>query len=244
MNTKQHLGEPEAYWNRAGELSYAEAMYASADVERHVRLRLWNIAIDIAAAVGIPHGGHVLDFGCGDGAFANEILATHYSAVDGYDLAPSAIERANAAAPGSHVKFFSSDLVTLDYGSLPRYDGAFLIGILHHIKAATPEALRSLARITDKIVVLEPNGNHLLRKLLELTPTYRNAGEDSFRTSEMVDIFSATGWHTMVRKRLNLFPNFTPGSVYRILAPIEPFIEQSPLLNALCTVNMFGAVRR
>ena len=32
MNTKQHLGEPEAYWNRAGEVSYAEAMYSSADV--------------------------------------------------------------------------------------------------------------------------------------------------------------------------------------------------------------------
>ena len=54
MNTKQHLGEPEAYWNRAGEVSYAEAMYSSADVERHVRLRLWNIAIDIADELGIP----------------------------------------------------------------------------------------------------------------------------------------------------------------------------------------------
>ena len=115
---------------------------------------------------------------------------------------------------------------------------------LHHIKASTPQGLRSLARVTDKIVVLEPNGNHLLRKLLELTPNYRSAGEDSFRTREMVDIFSASGWRTMVRKRLNLFPNFTPGPVYRLLAPLEPYIEESPLLNALCTVNMFGAVRQ
>src|SRR5690242_17470950 len=224
MNTKQHQGEPEAYWNRAGELSYAEAMYTSADVERHVRLRLWNIAVDIATAIGIPRGGRVLDFGCGDGAFANEVLAAHYGAIDGYDLAPIAIERANAAAPRPHINFFSTDLVTLDYSNLPRFDGAFLIGILHHIKAATPDALRSLARITDKIVVLEPNGNHLVRKLLELTSAYRNAGEDSFRTQEMLDIFSATGWRAMVRKRLNLFPNFTPGPVYRLLAPMEPFI--------------------
>jgi SAM-dependent methyltransferase len=244
MNTKQHQGEPEAYWNRAGELSYAEAMYTSADVERHVRLRLWNIAVDIATAIGIPRGGRVLDFGCGDGAFANEVLAAHYGAIDGYDLAPIAIERANAAAPRPQINFFSTDLVTLDYSNLPRFDGAFLIGILHHIKAATPDALRSLARITDKIVVLEPNGNHLVRKLLELTSAYRNAGEDSFRTQEMLDIFSATGWRAMVRKRLNLFPNFTPGPVYRLLAPMEPFIEKSPLLNALCTVNMFGAVRQ
>jgi hypothetical protein len=31
-------------------------------------------------------------------------------------------------------------LVTFDYGSLPRYDAAFLIGILHHVKQATPES--------------------------------------------------------------------------------------------------------
>ena len=244
MDTKQHLGEPEAYWNRAGEVSYAQAMYSSADVERHVRLRLWTIAVDIAAEIRIPNSGRVLDFGCGDGAFANETLASHYRAIDGYDLAPAAIERANAAAPGPHLKFVSADLLTLDYAALPRYDGAFLIGILHHIKAATPDVLRSLARVTDKIVVLEPNGNNIVRKLLELTPSYRSAGEDSFRTQEMIDIFSDTGWRIMVEKRLNLFPNFTPSLVYRLLAPLEPYIERSTLLNALCTVNMFGAVRQ
>jgi SAM-dependent methyltransferase len=244
MNTKQHLGEPEAYWNRAGELSYAQAMYSSADVERHVRLRLWNVAIDIAAEIAIPNSGRVLDFGCGDGAFANETLASRYSAIDGYDLAPAAIERANAAAPGPHLKFFSADLLALDYSALPRYDGAFLIGILHHVKAATPDVLRSLAQVTDKIVVLEPNGNNIVRKLLELAPSYRSAGEDSFRTHEMIDIFSDTGWRTVVKKRLNLFPNFTPSLVYRLLAPLEPYIERSSLLNALCTVNMFGAVRQ
>src|SRR5262249_35168688 len=141
--------------------------------------------------------GRVLDFGCGDGAFANEILASRYRAIDGYDLASTAIERANSAAPGPHLKFYSTDLVALDYSALPCYDGAFLIGILHHIKAATPDVLRSLAQVTDKIVVLEPNGNNIVRKLLELTPSYRAAGEDSFRTQEMIDMFSATGWRTV-----------------------------------------------
>ena len=219
-------------------------MYNSADVERHVRVRLWNIAVDIADQLGIPRDGHVLDYGCGDGAFANETLASRYRAVDGYDLAPAAVERANVEAPGPHMKFVATDLVTLDYDSLPHYDGAFLIGILHHIKAATPSVLRSLAKVTDKMVVLEPNGNNIVRKLLEFTPSYRMAGEDSFRTREMIEVFSASGWDTAVHRRLNLFPNFTPGSVYRLLAPLEPTIEASSLWNALCTVNMFGIVRR
>ena len=244
MNSKQHLGEPETYWNRAGEISYAQAMYRSADVERHIRLRLWNFAIKIADEIRIPNSGRVLDFGCGDGAFANEVLASRYRAIDGYDLAPAAIERANAGASGPHLKFFTTDLVTFNYSALPRYDGAFLIGILHHIKAATPDVLRSLAQVTDKIVVLEPNGNNVIRKLLEFTPSYRRAGEDSFRSQEMIDIFSGAGWRVIIRRRLNLFPNFTPNFIYRLLAPIEPYIEGNSLLNAICTVNMFGAVRQ
>lgn len=244
MTDKQSITKADAYWKRAGEVSYARAMYRSADVERHIRQRLWNIAVTFADEIGIRRAGHILDFGCGDGAFANETLAPRYRAVDGYDKAEAAIERAKAEAPGPHLGFTVADLTTLDYDTLPRYDGAFLIGILHHIKWATHDVLRSLARITDKMVVLEPNGNNLVRKALELTPAYRNAGEDSFRTREMIDIFAAAGWRVLVHRRLNLFPNFTPRSVYRLLAPIEPRIEASRFWNSLCTVNMFGVARR
>ncbi len=242
--TSPPLREQGEYWNRAGQAGYARAMYRSRDVERHVRVRLWNIAVAIADEIGIPRDGRVLDYGCGDGAFANETLAGTYRAVDGYDLAPAAIERAKAEAPGRHLKFVAADLVTLDHASLGRYDGAFLIGILHHIKRQTPAVLRSLSQITEKMVVLEPNGNNLVRKLLEFTPSYRAAGEDSFHTRELIDIFAASGWRTMVSRRLNLFPNFTPGTIYRLLAPLEPRVEASAFWNALCTVNMFGIVRR
>jgi SAM-dependent methyltransferase len=243
MNGNHSLNRPDAYWERAGEVSYAQAMYSSADVERHVRLRLWTIAIAIADEIGIPREGHVLDFGCGDGAFANAALAERYRRVDGYDKAAAAIERAKAEAPGPHLTFVAADLVTLDYDALPRFGGAFLMGILHHIKLATPVVVRSLARVTDRMVVLEPNGNNLMRKALEFTPAYRSAGEDSFRTREMVDIFAAAGWQTVMRRRLNLFPNFTPGPVYRLLAPLEPRVEASRFWNALCTVNLFGLTR-
>jgi SAM-dependent methyltransferase len=218
-------------------------MYGSADVERHVRQRLWNIAIDIADEIGIKRDDRVLDYGCGDGAFANESLAPIYRAVEGYDKAPAAIERAQAEASAPHVKFVAADLVALDYDGLPRYGGAFLMGILHHIKSATPAVVRSLTRVTNKMVVLEPNGNNLVRKMLEFTPAYRSAGEDSFRTGELIGIFEAAGWRTAVHRRLNLFPNFTPGAVYRLLAPLEPRIEASKFCNALCTVNMLGVSR-
>ncbi len=231
--------KPDAYWDRAGEQGYAQAMYLSSDVEAHVRSRLWRVAIEIADALGVPSGARVLDVGCGDGAFANRILATRYRLVEGIDKSETAIRRAQAESLNI-ATFRAVDLVTFDYDSLPRYDAAFLLGILHHVKHATPNIVRALAPRAAKMIVLEPNGNHLLRKALEFTPRYRDAGEDSFRKKELIAIFEAAGWRTAIWRRLNLFPNFTPGFIYRCLAPIEPWIEASRFWNALCTVDFYG----
>jgi 2-polyprenyl-3-methyl-5-hydroxy-6-metoxy-1,4-benzoquinol methylase len=236
------MSDPERYWNRAGEVSYAEKMYGSRDVERHVRLGTWNVALDIAKEIGIPEKGRVLDLGCGDGAFANHSLR-NYGRVDGYDLAPAAIERARKEAPGEHYHYQTADLINFDYGLMPHYDGVFMMGILHHIKQATPSILAKVARQTNRIVVLEPNGDNLMRKALELTPAYRKAGEDSFGTKELQRIFKEAGFETRVWRRINLFPNFTPAFIYKLLASIEPHVEKNAVLRSLCTVNMFGFVR-
>jgi len=241
MIEKQTPGAGDAYWDRAGAEGYGRAMYTSADVEAHVRGRLWGITVEIADALCVARNSHVLDFGCGDGAFANQVLSAHYRVVEGLDKSENAIRRAQAEAQ-PNASYRTADLVMLDYDSLPTYDAAFLIGILHHVKAATPTLVRALARRTRKMIVLEPNGNHLMRKALELTPSYRAAGEDSFRSKELMQIFASTGWQTIIWRRLNLFPNFTPGAIYRLLAPIEPWIETHRFWNALCTVDLYGLI--
>jgi cyclopropane fatty-acyl-phospholipid synthase-like methyltransferase len=239
MTGNQAHSKLDGYWDRAGEQGYGQAMYRSSDVEAHVRGRLWHIAVDIAGALGVPEDGHVLDLGCGDGAFANQMLAGRYAVVDGIDKSEAAIKRANAESRGL-VNYRAVDLVTLDYDTLPRYDAAFLIGILHHVKQATPDIVRALALRTDKMIVLEPNGSHLLRKVMEYAPSYRAAGEDGFRSKDLMAIFAVAGWRTEIWRRLNIFPNFTPGSIYRWLRPLETRIEDSRLLKALCTVDMYG----
>jgi SAM-dependent methyltransferase len=231
--------KPDGYWDRAGVQGYGEAMYSSAYVEEHLRGRLWQVALDIAATLGVPADSDILDLGCGDGAFTNQILAPRYRSVEGIDVSEPAIRRAQAESR-SNATYRAVDMVTFDYDSLPRYDAAFLMGILHHVKAATPDIVRVMARRTSKMIVLEPNGNHLLRKALEFTPSYRDAGEDSFRAKNLMKIFAAAGWKTVVWRRLNLFPNFTPSFIYRSLAPIEPFVEGNRLLRALCTTDMYG----
>jgi SAM-dependent methyltransferase len=239
MNGEEAPSRPEHYWDRAGEQGYGQAMYRSSDVEAHVRGRLWQIAIDVADALGVSADSHVLDLGCGDGAFANQMLAGRYRTVEGIDKSEAAVKRANAESR-HQATYRAVDLVTFDYGSLPRYDAAFLIGFLHHVKQATPRIVRAMAQRTGKMIVLEPNGNNLVRKALEFTPPYRDAGEDSFRTKELMTIFAAAGWRTDIWRRLNVFPNFTPGFVYRLLAPIESHIEANRFSKALCTVDLYG----
>lgn len=239
MGSDPAADKPQGYWDRAGVQGYGEAMYSSAYVEAHLRGRLWQVALDIAATLDVPPDARVLDLGCGDGAFTNQILAPRYRAVEGIDISDAAIRRAQAESRGN-ATYRAVDLVTFDYDSLPRYDAAFLMGILHHVKAATPDIVRAMARRTTKMIVLEPNGSHLLRKALELTPSYRDAGEDSFRAKNLMKIFAAAGWKTVVWRRLNLFPNFTPSYIYRSLAPIEPFVEANRFLRALCTTDMYG----
>jgi 2-polyprenyl-3-methyl-5-hydroxy-6-metoxy-1,4-benzoquinol methylase len=235
-------GKGEGYWDRAGEQGYAQAMYSSAYVETHLRGRLWQVALEIADLLGVPSDGHVFDLGCGDGAFTNQILATRYRAADGIDISEAAVRRAQAEAR-NNTTYRAVDLVTFNYDSLPRYDAAFLMGILHHVKAATPDIVRAMARRTDKMIVLEPNGGHLLRKALEYTPSYRDAGEDSFRAKDLMAIFAKAGWRTVTWRRLNLFPNFTPAFIYKSLAPIEPYVEANSVLRALCTTDMYGLTR-
>lgn len=232
--------DPGSYWEHAGTIGYGEAMFGSREVEQHVNRRLWNIAVEIGRQLGLGPSARVLDLGCGDGAFANAVLARNFAAVDGFDMAEAAIRRAQANAPGPHVRFAARDLTQLEIADSPHYDGAFLIGFLHHVKAATPGILRVLHRVAERVVVLEPNGGHLLRKLLELTPAYRAAGEDSFRRSRLEKIFAEAGYRRVVWRRLNLFPNFTPQPLFRLLRPAEPLIEATPGLRALCTVDMYG----
>jgi len=228
------------YWERAGEVGYAQAMYASEELAHHVSTRLWEMTVDIARNMGLTEDAYVLDLGCGDGAFANITLSRQFRKVDGCDISQAGIRRARTNSPREEVQFQLSDITQLDFSRLPRYDCVFLIGILHHVKSAVPSILRGLRTVTDKAVVLEPNGSHILRRLLQLTPAYRAAGEESFKTRSLEKLFSEAGFSKQIWQRRNLFPNFTPRAVYRSLLPLEPFFESTPGFRAFCTVNLWG----
>ena len=228
------------YWEQAGEVGYGEKMYASGAVEAHIRGRLWARLIEIADGLGVERGASVLDLGCGDGQFANEMLAPRYGAVLGLDFATPSIARANRESPGPHATFVLRDITTMDYATLDPVDAVFLVGILHHVKSKAAEIVKGLAQVSSRVVVLEPNGAHPIRKLLELTPSYRAAGEDSFTAGQLRQMFADAGYKVATHQRVNVMPNFTPKPVFDLFLPLEQGIESNPLLSHMCTVNLFG----
>jgi hypothetical protein len=76
-----------------------------------------------------------------------------------------------------------------------------------------------------------------MHKALEFTPTYRAAGKDPRQSTYG---YFCRGGETMVCRRLNLFPDFTPGFVYRWLGPFEPSMKKSHFWNTLCSVDLYG----
>lgn len=235
---------PSTYWEKAGEVSYAEAMFASGDVAHHINQRMWGAATEIGFKIGIKSSDRILDLGCGDGAFANQWLAEFFTQVDGYDLSVAGIERANKMRAHPDFQFHMADVTTIDYKALVGYNGVFMMGILHHVKKSAAQMVRSMHGVAPRVVVLEPNGAHPVRKLLEFTPSYRRAGEESFRARAVIRMFEDAGFELKEFCRMGLFPNFTPAAIVSALRPLEAKIEASPLLSLLCTANIFGFVQR
>jgi cyclopropane fatty-acyl-phospholipid synthase-like methyltransferase len=182
----------------------------------------------------------VLDLGCGDGSFANQVLSSRFSKVHGVDFSHASVSKACADSPSTHTTFDTMDLVDQDIRRLGEFDGIFMIGILHHVKSRASEIMRAARDMARRVVVLEPNGAHLVRKLLELTPAYRAAGEDSFRHGQLVRIFGEAGFRIVEHRRTNLFPNQMPGWGFRLLRPAEAWIERTPVLRGMCTLNAYA----
>src|SRR3989304_6958553 len=89
---------------------------------------------------------------------AVEVLWRRFRRVDALDGSRAAIARATARPNPSHVHFHVSDLRTHDYTEGARWDGAFLLGLLHHGKPSAAAVVTRLSGVGPRGVVVEPHG--------------------------------------------------------------------------------------
>lgn len=236
------IQKPQDYWERAGELSYNVAMFQSATIGEHIFNSIAQYTTEAAQVMGVKNDSRVLELGCGDGHYAKTVLAPLYRHIESYDQAAAGIERAKQAGV-SNISFAAADCTNLSFLGEKAFDACFMIGFLHHVKWATADIISDLYKRVPHVIVMEPNGNHLMRKFLEQLPSYKAAGEDSFRRRELERLFTDAGYKKVYHRPFNLFPNFTPHALFPLVKKIEPIVEYSAFLNWLCTAQVYGFSR-
>ena len=172
----------------------------------------------------------VLDIGCGDGTSTNDLRERRSSiTISGLDPAERAISRARESYPG--ISFFVADV--LDANSLPKnhYDLVIFRGVLHHL--ANPElAIANAAQISSRMLIIEPNGDNPVLKLIEKYSEYHVKHEEqSFAPALLRDWCNSAQLRVVKHSFAGFVPFFFPTPLAKILHFLQPVLERVPLLR-------------
>lgn len=178
--------------------------------------------------------GTVVELGAGDGEMTDLIRerAPRWCArITPTELVASGVERLRAKG---YAEAQQADACRTPFPD-DAFDVAITYDVMHHV--ADPAAMaREMVRIARRrVFLIEANGASLVRRLLELTDTYRRAGEGSYRPGQYRGFFRLPG---VARIAIDPFQFVPP----RILSPFTPLtiavseaLQWIPLLRWQCS---------
>lgn len=235
-----HIKTQEEYWEYAGKIGYDKAIFSGLKVERHIRDKHKSAVLKAAFDLNLNKESIILELGCGDGSFAKEVLSPNFGRIDAFDQSKAAIERAIEKSFAKNVYYHVQNIEGYVFNNDNRWDGAFLMGFLHHVKPVALSIVKSLSKVTPLVILAEPNGDNIIRKSLELLPSYSRAGEQSFRFNELLDIFKKCGYRLHSKKLTTLIPPFLPEKFLCSFKHIESVVEENFLLRKACSTYILS----
>lgn len=126
--------------------------------------RMENITDKVTVLDYAPHGGRVLDYGCGSGPLAQQFTPETYV---GYDIAPAMVERARKENPGYS---FTSELA---FTEDEKFAAVLFSSLLHEVYSyngySYGEVIKTLAQARS---LLKANGVIIIRD--GITPSLGN----------------------------------------------------------------------
>jgi ubiquinone/menaquinone biosynthesis C-methylase UbiE len=189
-------------------------------------------------------GRSVLDMGCGDGFFTQQIwdLSSPGKLV-GVDAAEQAIKVANTNKPPRPIEFAVGNAHKLPWPD-NSFDVVLIQSILHH-DDDPQDMIREAFRLAPEILIHEPNGNNLGLKIIEKTsPYHRKHHEKSYTSIQFDQWIKANGGKIFYRKYAGFVPMFCSDGLARTMKLIEPVLERVPIINAYgCAVVVIKAKR-
>jgi len=177
----------------------------------------------------------VLDAGCGDGTYTQQLKASRpLLEMSGFDPAVEAINVARRRHVG--IQFETADILRPETFPPGKFDLVIVRGVLHHLSDPAA-AIRNCANLSDRILIIEPNGNNPILKLIEKFSVYhREHEEQSFSSRTLKAWCRDAGFAVSSLEFIGFVPFFFPGGLAKLIHFFQPFLERFPLLG-----RFFGA---
>ncbi|MDR1984783.1 MAG: class I SAM-dependent methyltransferase [Prevotellaceae bacterium] len=166
-----------------------------------------------------------IDIGTGDGAIINAILQQRPGLkITGIDPAAKAIQK--AAQKYKNIEFLVGNI--LEPATLPaqKFDMAMFLGVLHHV-SDPKQAIANATLLSECLLILEPNGNNPILKVIEkLSPYHRKHEEQSFRSSVLKAWCKDSGYVVERTAFIGFVPILFPDFLARLIYFFQPFLEK------------------
>ena len=178
-----------------------------------------------------PEYQTLVDIGCGDGVYTHEIKQNFpHLEVHGFDPAQAAIDAAQKRFPS--VQFRTINLLD---SNLPtprqRYDVGVIRGVLHHL-ADQELAIRNAFKLANNLIIMEPNGNNPILKVIEKTSKYHIEHEEqSFFEWQLKGWIRQAGGKVDAWSYVGYVPFFFPDGPAKVIHTLQPFLEKVPVLK-------------
>lgn len=186
----------------------------------------------------------LVDIGCGDGVYTNEIKQDFPNLnVEGFDPAYKAIEKAQKRFPD--VKFSARNILD-DNMPLPekKFDVGVIRGVLHHL-TDQEKAIRNAFKLTDNIIIMEPNGNNPILKLIEKTSKYHIEHEEqSFLSTTLSKWIRNAGGEIKDFQYVGYVPFFFPTLPAKVIYFFQPFLEKLPVVKHIFSAQFIIAASK
>ncbi len=177
-----------------------------------------------------PECQQVLDAGCGDGAHTHELkVARPNLQIAGYDAAEVAIKL--AADRYQDIDFLVADMLRPETFPNRTFDTVIIRGVLHHLSDPAT-ALKHCVRLSDRVIVIEPNGNNPILKVIEKVSRYhREHEEKSYYSATLRRWCREAGYSVVAMEFIGFVPMFCPTLFAKLIYFFQPMLERVPLLG-------------
>lgn len=188
-----------------------------------------------------PEYKTLIDIGCGDGVYTNEIKQNFpHLEVRGFDPAAKAI--ANAAKIFPNVIFEAVNLLDEKLAvPVKKYDVGVIRGVLHHL-SDQQKAIENAFKLTDNLIIMEPNGNNPILKFIEKTSKYHIEHEEqSFFEWNLKKWIHNVGGRVTAWSYVGYVPFFFPTGPAKVIYGMQPFLEKIPILKHIFSAQFIIA---